>query len=29
VVEALKHAGAFYDTKINIELIDTEKLEST
>lgn len=29
VVEALKHAGAFFDTKINIELIDTEKFETT
>lgn len=28
VVEALKHAWAFYDTKINIEWIDTEKYES-
>ena len=28
VVEALKHAWAFYDTKVNIERIDTEKYES-
>ena len=28
VVEALKHAWAFYDTKINLERIDTEKYES-
>ena len=28
VVEALKHAWAYYNTKINIERIDTEKFES-
>lgn len=28
VVEALKHAWAFYDTKVNIEWIDTENYES-
>lgn len=28
VVEALKHAWAYYNTKINIEWIDTEKFES-
>ena len=28
VVEALKHAGAHYSTKVNIERVDTEKFES-
>ncbi|OQB42653.1 MAG: CTP synthase [candidate division CPR1 bacterium ADurb.Bin160] len=28
VLESLKHAGAFYDTKIKIERVDSENYES-